>query len=122
LPRLSLYDSFLFKAAMALLTYLLVNVTWVFFRAQSPEQAFGVLTSMFTLQPGAQKVLYLNEIAPAMIIIAGMVSAHWLMRAGSIEMLVAKTPRWALTTAWTVLLFGLVITQGSDNAFIYFQF
>jgi alginate O-acetyltransferase complex protein AlgI len=123
LPKnLALYRTLGFNIAMALLTYVLVNITWVFFRAQSIEQAFGMLASMFTLQSGAQMVLYYNEIAPAMTIVAGMVTAHWLLRTQSIERLMERTPQWALATAWSLMLFGLVVSQGSDSAFIYFQF
>jgi alginate O-acetyltransferase complex protein AlgI len=123
LPKnLALYRMLSFKIAMALLTYLLVNITWVFFRAQSIEQAFTMLASMFTLQSGAQMVLYYNEIVPAMTIIAGMVAAHWMLRTQSIERLMERTPQWALATAWSLMLFGLVVSQGSDSAFIYFQF
>jgi alginate O-acetyltransferase complex protein AlgI len=123
LPKdLKLYRTFGFNIAMALLTYVLVNITWVFFRAQSIEQAFGVLGSMFSLQPGAQTVLYYNDIVPALVVVTGMVTAHWLMRTRSIEQILARTPQWALAAAWSAMLFGLVITQGSDSAFIYFQF
>jgi alginate O-acetyltransferase complex protein AlgI len=123
LPKnLALYQSLGFKIAMALLTYVLINVTWVFFRAQTIEQAFSVLGSMVTLRPDAQTVLHYNEIVPALIVIAGMVTVHWLMRTRSLEHVVTRAPQWALAAAWSAMLFGLVITQGSDSAFIYFQF
>ena len=40
-----------------LLTYLLVNITWVFFRAQSFPQAFGLVQSMLGLNPEGKPVL-----------------------------------------------------------------
>jgi alginate O-acetyltransferase complex protein AlgI len=121
-PKSELYNTLWFKVAMALVTYFLVNITWVFFRAQSLEGAASMLTSMFSLQPGAQKVLYWNEILPVVVIISAMVASHWHMRLSSIDKLVAASPRWAVGAAWTFMLFSLVITQGSDSAFIYFQF
>jgi hypothetical protein len=77
---------------------------------------------MFALAPEPKKVLYLNEIAPAAIVIAGMVFAHWRMRATSMEAVVEKSPAWLIGAVLTIMLFMLVITQGSDSAFIYFQF
>jgi hypothetical protein len=36
--------------------------------------------------------------------------------------MIARTPSWLIAIIWTFMLFMLVITQGSDSAFIYFQF
>jgi hypothetical protein len=77
---------------------------------------------MFAVAPDPKKVLYLNEIIPAAIVIAGMVFTHWRMRATTMEAVVEKTPAWVIGAALTFMLFMLVITQGSDSAFIYFQF
>ncbi|MEX0644699.1 MAG: hypothetical protein WD076_05270, partial [Parvularculaceae bacterium] len=117
-----LFKSVLFKFAMALLTYLLVNITWVFFRSQSFDQAMTMLASMFGLAENPRSVLYYNEIIPAAIVIAGMVFTHWRMRATTMEAVIAKTPTWLVGAVWAFMLFMLVITQGSESAFIYFQF
>jgi alginate O-acetyltransferase complex protein AlgI len=122
MPSQSWFKALWFKIAMALLTYFLVNITWVFFRAQSFDQASTFLASMFALAPEPKKVLYLNEIVPAAIVVAGMVVTHWRMRDTSMEAVVAKTPAIIIGAALTFMLFMLVITQGSDSAFIYFQF
>jgi alginate O-acetyltransferase complex protein AlgI len=107
---------------MALLTYFLINITWVFFRAQSFEHALTMLGSMFALAGEGAKVLYLNEIIPAFVVVAGMVCVHWYMRATTKEAVIEKMPAWVIATVWTFMLFMLVISQGSDSAFIYFQF
>ncbi|MFN0024188.1 MAG: MBOAT family O-acyltransferase [Parvularculaceae bacterium] len=121
-PQRDWFRTLWFKAAMALLTYLLVNITWVFFRAQNFGDATTFLASMAGLAPDPKKVLYLNEIVPALIVIAGMVATHWRMRETTMEAVIAKTPAIVIGAALTVMLFLLVITQGSDSAFIYFQF
>ena len=120
-PSQKWFSGWPFKFAMALLTYFLVNITWVFFRAQSFEEAIGMLASMFGFGAG-EKVLYLNEILPAAVVIFGMVATHWLMRSTTKEAVIEKTPAWLIGVVWTFLLFMLVIAQGSDSAFIYFQF
>ncbi len=121
-PKQDWFSGWPFKFAMALVTYFLVNITWVFFRAESFSDAMLMLSSMFGLAKDAQKVLYLNEIIPAMLVIGGMVLTHWGMRSTTKEALIAKTPTWAIAAVWTFMLFMLLITQGSDSAFIYFQF
>ena len=122
IPPQDWFASLWFKIAMALVTYFAVNITWVFFRAQSFTDATTYLASMFALAADPKKVLYLNEIVPAAFVIASMVAAHWGMRATSMETVIARTPPLLIGAAWTLMLFMLVITQGSDSAFIYFQF
>jgi len=116
------FKSAWFKAAIALVTYFLVNITWVFFRAQSFDAALIYLASMFAAVAEPKKVLYFNAILPALIVVAGMVLAHWRMRSTSMEAVMEKTPQWVIAVTLTFMLFMLVITQGSDSAFIYFQF
>lgn len=81
-----------------------------------------MLGSMFGMVKEPEKVLYLNEIIPALLVIAGMVTTHWLMRSTTKEAVIAKTPTWLIAAVMSLMLFMLVITQGSDSAFIYFQF
>ena len=122
LPDSALLRSLSAKIAMALLTYFLINITWVFFRAQGFDQAMSILASMFGQHAAEDPVLYTNVIIPAAIIIAAMVTTHWLMRLRSFEEVVEATPSWLIAAIWSFMLFMLVITQGSDSAFIYFQF
>ena len=121
-PEQEWFKSLWFKAAMAVLTYFLINITWVFFRAQDFGEASTMLASMFGLAAKPERVLYYNEIIPALVVVAGMVISHWRMRATSLEAAVAATPRWLIASVLAAMLFMLVITQGSDSAFIYFQF
>jgi uncharacterized membrane protein YgaE (UPF0421/DUF939 family) len=44
------------------------------------------------------------------------------LRATSLEAVVARTPAVALAAIWGVMAFLILASQGSDNAFIYFQF
>jgi D-alanyl-lipoteichoic acid acyltransferase DltB (MBOAT superfamily) len=122
MPARDFYKSLWFRVAMALLTYFLVNITWVFFRAEGFSEAMLFLASMFAMAPKPERVLYWNSILPAAIVIAGMVFTHWRMRSTTLESVVEKTPAWLIGAALTSMLFMLVITQGSDSAFIYFQF
>jgi alginate O-acetyltransferase complex protein AlgI len=122
IPAQPWFKALWFRVAMALVTYFAVNITWVFFRAQSFKEAYLYLASMFGAAAKPEKALYWNDILPAGVVIAGMVYAHWRLRSTTLEAVVERTPLWIIAAVWTAMLFALVITQGSDSAFIYFQF
>jgi alginate O-acetyltransferase complex protein AlgI len=100
----------------------LVQVTWVFFRARTFSKAAVVLRGMFGLNAAATPILPGIELLMVGVIIGGLVGAHWLMRTRTLESVLARTPAPLLTGAWVLLAFAIVIEQGEGNAFIYFQF
>jgi alginate O-acetyltransferase complex protein AlgI len=51
-----------------------------------------------------------------------MLLIHGLMRERTLEDLAARTPWWLTAAAIGAMLFAIVISQSSSNAFIYFQF
>jgi alginate O-acetyltransferase complex protein AlgI len=56
------------------------------------------------------------------VIVVGTVFTHWLMRDRTLEAAIARVPATALSGVWALMLFAIVISQGTGNAFIYFQF
>jgi alginate O-acetyltransferase complex protein AlgI len=115
-------STFEFRVALGLLTYFLVNLTWVFFRASDFPTAWRLVRSMLLLQPGGDLVLGTYLVSVVSAITLGMLAAHWMMRDRRLEDVVARAP-WGLTAAlWAGMLFLIIITQGSGDAFIYFQF
>ncbi|MEM9388643.1 MAG: MBOAT family O-acyltransferase [Pseudomonadota bacterium] len=112
-----------FRVVMALLTYLLVNVTWVFFRAADFATAWRLLGSMSGFAPAQAATplptLYIIEVLAVIVL---MVTVHWRMRDRSLESVAARTPPWLLVVSLASMLFFIAITQGSGDAFIYFQF
>jgi alginate O-acetyltransferase complex protein AlgI len=110
------------RVVLALLTYLLVNVTWVFFRAESFAGAGRILAGMSGLAPDAPAVLPTIYMIKAAVIVAGIVAVHWLMRERELEDVVERLPWWITGLAIAVMLFAVIVAQGSGEAFIYFQF
>jgi alginate O-acetyltransferase complex protein AlgI len=106
----------------ALFTYLMINVTWVFFRASTFSKAWDVLRGMAGVNRSAAPVLSGYELLYVALIIAGLVAAHWVMRARTLETVVARTPPLLVSLIWSLMAFAVVISQGNGNAFIYFQF
>ncbi len=107
---------------LALLTYFLVNITWVFFRAQDFETAWRMLITMLTFATDGEKVLSTVFILQVTITTAVMLAVHWWMRNRPIEEVVARRPFWLVGLLWGSMLTLIIITQGENDAFIYFQF
>ena len=107
---------------LGLLTYALVNITWVFFRAHTFEKAWVVLGGMFGAHGDAKPILPTVELVMTATIIIGLVLAHWHMRTRTLESAIARVPAAVLAGVWGLMAFAIVIAQGAGNAFIYFQF
>ncbi|OOG61111.1 membrane-bound O-acyltransferase family protein [Rhodanobacter sp. B05] len=108
--------------ALGLLTYLLVNLTWVFFRAKTFGKAWSVLGGMLGQHAAAKPILAMFSLISVAAIVAGIVATHWLMRERTLESVVTRTPAVALSVVWALMAFAIVIAQGEGSAFIYFQF
>ena len=116
-----------FQMFLAGLTFLLVNLTWVFFRATSFGQAFHLTTSMFGLGPAAAlPVLTQSQrlLTGALVLI--LLAAHWIMRNSTLEEAVERIPAglrpFALSATLSAMLVLFVLVHTEDRAFIYFQF
>lgn len=109
----------LFAAALG--TFLLVNITWVFFRADSFSKAGELLSSMFGLAEGKPELTTLALLKVA-IIIPAMLVFHWLMRETSVLKMAYRLPNWGLAAVWAFLVLMVIWAQESSSSFIYFQF
>ena len=106
----------------ALLTWLLINITWVFFRAKSFTAAWVMLGGMFGQHPVWEPLLSTVQMLEVCVFVAGIVAVHWFMRERTIEQVAARAPWWLIGAACAAMLFSVIVTQGSGDAFIYFQF
>ncbi len=109
-------------AAIGLLTFVIVTVTWAFFRAKTATIAFSVLQGMIGLNAGGPPLIAGIYVLSTILIVSGIVAAHWVMRDRTLEAVVAKVHPAILTTVLTLMAFAIVIEHGTGNAFIYFQF
>jgi alginate O-acetyltransferase complex protein AlgI len=109
------------QLVLAAITYFLVNVTWVFFRAQDFPTAARMLASMLGLQGGAV-VLHTYYVVSAALTVAAILAVHWHMRSRMLHDEIDRLPRPVVGALWGAMLFGIAVTQGDGDAFIYFQF
>jgi D-alanyl-lipoteichoic acid acyltransferase DltB (MBOAT superfamily) len=106
----------------AMLTFFLVNVTWVFFRAADFTTAWHILGAMFMQLPKAVPLLTTMSILKISIILILLVSFHWIMRDKLVLEVLDKMPWWLVGISWSFLLLMLMWTQETGSSFIYFQF
>jgi alginate O-acetyltransferase complex protein AlgI len=107
---------------LGFLTYALVNVTWVFFRAKTFSKAWSVLRGMAGQNAGAEPLLSTFNLTVVAVIIAGILGTHWYMRQRTLEAVLARMPAVLIGVLWGLMLFAIVAAQGDGSAFIYFQF
>jgi D-alanyl-lipoteichoic acid acyltransferase DltB (MBOAT superfamily) len=116
--RNSTFNNFL----LAMFTFFLVNVTWVFFRAADFTSAWRLLTSMFGQAEEGTALLSTLDIMKVSIVVTLMVIVHWFMRNTSVLEVAQKTKWWAAGVVWAAMIIALIISQKSSDSFIYFQF
>ena len=107
---------------LALLTFFLINVTWVFFRAPDFTSAWRMLTAMFSYDSKGEALLTSLSILKVSVVIICMVTFHWLMRNTRVLDVANKMSWWVLGIIWSAMIVLLLLSQESGNSFIYFQF
>jgi alginate O-acetyltransferase complex protein AlgI len=106
---------------LAMLTFMLVNITWVFFRADTFGKSWGILQSMFGMADG-RPLLTTLAILKVAIIIPILVLFHWFLRNTKVLDVAYKISWVWLTIVWSAMLLLLIWSQESGSSFIYFQF
>jgi len=115
-------ELFIVRLLLGLATFAAVCFAWVFFRAADFPSASRLLHAMTGTLAGGEAVLGARRLLEVALVIAGLLVAHWSLRDTSVEAVVARMPRWAVTGIWTLMLGAIILTQGNGHAFIYFQF
>lgn len=117
------------KMLLASITFLLVCVTWTFFRAKSLTQAFEMAQSMFFLSmlneaPSkvAENLIGKWEIFVTGLTVGSILLIQWSMRETTLENVAARLPVVILAVINAAMLLSIIMMPGEDRAFIYFQF
>ena len=103
-------------------TYAAVCVAWVFFRASDFTMASRILGGMFGRHPHGDAILSTRELLQIGTVTAGLITMHWAMRDNTFETAVMRLPPWTIAAIGSAMICAIIVTQGSSNAFIYFQF
>jgi D-alanyl-lipoteichoic acid acyltransferase DltB (MBOAT superfamily) len=116
------WNTVMMQVLLALLTYALVNITWVFFRADDFATAWRMIDTMLTFETDGAVVLPRILMIQTVVTIGIMLACHWYMRNRKLDQVIGSMPAWLTGVCWGALVFLIVITQGGNDAFIYFQF
>ncbi len=108
------------KIVLGLLTFLLVSITYVFFRAQDFPDAFHLLLTLFSGVEG--HLLSLQETFRVTAVLGLLLLGQWFLRDGSLEEVAGKIHPFFRVTLLCGALLALSLHTGEDRAFIYFQF
>lgn len=135
--------SSLLQVPASLLTFLLLCIAWVFFRADTLGKASSMTATLLGLGPGGMKgmfqppsispyqqlpssgvahLLQPESIVLSLGITALLLSVHWLTRNRSLAEVAARVPWWTRSLVLAAMIIGIVGLSGEDHAFIYFQF
>ncbi|WP_310379824.1 MBOAT family O-acyltransferase [Flavobacterium sp.] len=106
----------------ALLTFMLINITWVFFRADSFGKSWLMLQSMFGIATDGNPLLTTLAILKVAFVVPAIVLFHWFMRDTKVLDVAHKMSWWSLGIVWSILILFLIWAQESGSSFIYFQF
>jgi alginate O-acetyltransferase complex protein AlgI len=110
------------RFVLGAITYLLVDLAWVFFRAPDFDTAGRLVSAMTFMDISGDPVLQTFAVAKVVLVLTVMLSVHAFMRERSLAQVVARSPAWLVAAGWATMAFLVLITQGSGDAFIYFQF
>ncbi len=122
LGRFAFWGTAAGKLLLALLTYFLVNLTWVFFRAQDFATARRMIASMLLLERSGAPILNGYFLVTGLATVFAMLAVQWRMRHQTLHEEVQRWPTPLVGLAWGAMLWLIATTQGGGNAFIYFQF
>jgi len=106
----------------AILTFMLVNITWVFFRSDSFGKSWQMLSSMFGIVSDGKPLLTNLALIKVAVVVPLIVLCHWFMRNTKVLDVAYKLSWWSLSIIWSILLLLLIWAQESGSSFIYFQF
>lgn len=107
---------------LAMITWFLINLTWVFFRAADFASAGNIVASTLNFNGGGAQVLPTLEMIQVAVVVFLLLVAHGTMRNTRLEDVLERMPGPVHSLVWASMIVLLVITQGGGNAFIYFQF
>jgi alginate O-acetyltransferase complex protein AlgI len=120
-PRIALFETPAGQWLLALITFFLVCITWIFFRSKDLHGSLALLGAAFGTG-GGPPILPTQEIIAVLGTMIGILAVHWALRDRSVEDWAARASEPVLTGAWIVMCVSILLAQGTGDAFIYFQF
>lgn len=95
---------------------------WVWFRAESLQQAIDLTKRLFFIVDSADKYFVNYSSALAVLVFVLVVMVQLIMRDKCLKELFCSMPAWLMGLMMGAMLAAVVLSPGLGVAFIYFQF
>jgi alginate O-acetyltransferase complex protein AlgI len=103
-------------------TFLVVTLTWTFFRSKDLKRAFDLLESAFGLAARGVKLTGRGTQLQVLFPLATIVFGQWYLRDTTLLSAIERLPNFVRIGIITAMAAGIVFASGDSRAFIYFQF
>lgn len=110
------------RFGLGLATFAVVSATWVFFRAADLTRALEIGAALFGAGPADAEPLTTYTLSSVLFVVGSLLVAHAWLRDVSLRERATRSPWWLQTAALALMWIAIIMTPGSDRAFIYFQF
>ena len=116
------WKTFAGQIFLSFVTFFLVCLAWVFFRAPSFDKAFEIVAAGFFLNPVREVYVSLADSLTVLALMAALMIAHRLLRNTTLEDAASRIPASIRGIVLGIMLTLIALSPGEDRAFIYFQF
>ena len=97
------------------MTFALVNLTWVFFRANNFHSAARLVGVMLGVPADARRLVSLSATAGILGVTGIMLVGRWLLRDSSLEEAASRLPWWLRAALLALMLVMLVLSAGKGT-------
>ena len=104
------------------ITFLMVVIGWVFFRANSIGQAFDYLNTMADISLFSISIISRKLALKSLVFAFCMLTVEWLQRNKQHGLEIPGVNKWLRRIIYLVIIFCIVMFMGENEQFIYFQF
>ena len=109
------------RFSIGFITFLLVCLTWVLFRAENIDAARQLFAVM--LQPSTGlAVTSLSQVLTVLGVIAALLGTHWFMRKREFGSMLKSLPWPAIGLILAAMIVAILLSPGEERDFIYFEF
>ena len=109
------------KVMLGLLTFVLVTLTWVLFRAPDLDSA-ARLYAVMLMPSGGINVADLRDVIVVSSVIAALLGTHWFMRNREFGSAMKRLPWPTIAFILAAMLIAILLSAGEERDFIYFEF
>ncbi len=117
-----LWSSRASRMVLGLATFVVVSATWIFFRTSDLSRALEIAAALFGGGGAdAERLAPFAWVSVGAVLSSLLVAHAWIRDTPLVER-AARTSWWLHATALALMWIAIIMTPGTDRAFIYFQF